>query len=64
MTNIAIQAPDRNRSIEPDLFSWRQTSPRNASRVALHISKRFGLSLDHASTIARLAGIDGSHHES
>jgi hypothetical protein len=66
MKTIAIQSRDRNRSLEPDLFSWRQTPPRNASRVAVHIARRFGLSLDHASTIAQLAGfsVDEAHHES
>jgi hypothetical protein len=66
MKTIAIHSRDRNRSLEPDLFSWRQTPPRNASRVAVHIAKRFGLSLDHASTVAQLAGfgVDEAHHES
>ena len=66
MTKIAILAQDRNRSTELDLFSWREAPPRNASLVALHIAKRFGISLDHASTVAQLAGfgIDGAHHES
>jgi hypothetical protein len=65
MIKIANQARDRKRSSEPDL-SWRQTPPPNASRMALNIAKRFGLSLDHASTIAELAGfgIDEAHHES
>jgi hypothetical protein len=31
--------------------------PRSASRAAIHISERFGLSLDHAATVASLAGI-------
>jgi hypothetical protein len=64
MNTIAIRARDRNRSEQLELFSWRETSPSNASRVTLNIAKRFGISLDHASTIARLAGIGGSHHES
>jgi hypothetical protein len=39
------------------------TPPRNDNRAAVLIAKRFGLSVDHAATIARLAGIGGSHHE-
>jgi hypothetical protein len=66
MKKLAILTRDRNRSIEPDLFSWRQSPPRNASRATLHIAKRFGLSLDRAGTVAQLAGfgIDEAHHES
>jgi hypothetical protein len=65
MTKIAVHSRDRNRAQQLDLFSWRETPPRNSSRVALHIAKRFGLSLDHASTVAQLAGfgIDEAHHE-
>jgi hypothetical protein len=64
MKKVAILSRDRNRSIERDLLPWRQSPPRNASRATLQIAKRFGLSLDHAGTIARLAGIGGLHHES
>lgn len=64
MKKIPTQARDRNGSIEPDIFSWRQTPPHNVSRVALHISRRFGISLHHASTIVCLAGIGGPRHES
>jgi hypothetical protein len=47
-------------------FLLATDAPRNASRVAVHIAKRFGLSLDHASTVAQLAGfgVDEAHHES
>jgi hypothetical protein len=66
MNKIAIHERDRNRALQLDLFSWRETTQRNSSRVALHIAKRFGLSLDHANTVAQLAnfGIDEAHHES
>jgi hypothetical protein len=66
MKTIAIHTRDRNSSTQLDLFSWREAPPRNASRVALHIAKRFGISLDHAGTVAQLAGfgIDEAHHES
>jgi hypothetical protein len=62
MNKIAIHAQGRNRALQ---LSWRETPPRNSSRVALHIAKRFGISLDHASTVAQLAGfgIDEAHHE-
>jgi hypothetical protein len=55
--HLTLRAPARNNTNLPDLFSWRSAPPRNASRAALHISKRFGLSLDHATTIAHLAGV-------
>jgi hypothetical protein len=66
MKKIAIHTRDRNRSTQLDLFSWREAPPRNASRVALQIAKRFGINLDHAGTVAQLAGfrVDQAHHES
>jgi hypothetical protein len=67
MKKIAIQARDRNhylrRQLQLDLFAWRPTPPRNDNRAASIIARRFGLSPDHAATIARLVGIGGSHHE-
>jgi hypothetical protein len=55
---ITRRAPASNKTNDvPDLFSLRSAPPRNASRAALQISKRFGLSLDHATTIAHLAGV-------
>jgi len=56
----------RNHSIKHqlDLFSWRLTITWNDDRATSLIAKRFGLSPDHASTVARLAGIGGSRHES
>jgi hypothetical protein len=62
---IAIRCRHRNHSHpnQLDLLEWRQTSPCNASRGALHLAKRFGLPVDVADTIARLNGIGGSHHE-
>jgi hypothetical protein len=67
MKKIAIHARHRNqylrRGLQLDLFAWRPTPPRNDNRAAVLIAKRFGLSPDHASTVARLAGIGGSHHE-
>ena len=68
MKKIAVHAVHRNHYLrrQPllDLFAWRQTPPWNDNRAAALIAKHFGLSVEHASTIARLAGIGGSHHES
>jgi hypothetical protein len=56
--HITRRAPARNKTNDvPDLFSWRSAPPRNVSRAAFQISKRFGLSLDHVTTIAHLAGV-------
>jgi hypothetical protein len=67
MKKIAIQARHRNhylrRGLQLDLFAWRPTPRRNDNRAASLIERRFGLSPDHAATIARLAGIGGSHYE-
>jgi hypothetical protein len=67
MKKVAIQARHRNhyqrRGLQLDLFAWRPTPPWNGNRAASLIAKRFGISVDHASTVARLAGIGGSHHE-
>jgi hypothetical protein len=63
---IAIRCRHRNHFVhlQLDLFSWTQKPPRNASRAALKLAKRFGLSVDVANTIAYLSGIGGSHNES
>jgi hypothetical protein len=67
MKKVAIQARHRNhylrRGLQLDLFTWRPTPPRNDNRAASLIARRFGLSPDHAATIAHLAGIGGSRHE-
>ncbi len=67
MKEITNQARHRNhyfrRQFQLDSFACRPTTPCNDDRAALLIAKRFGLSVDHASTVARLAGIGGSHHE-
>jgi hypothetical protein len=67
MKKVAIQARHRNHylihRLQLELFAWRPTPPRNDNRAASLIARRFGLSPDHAATIARLAGIGGSHHE-
>jgi hypothetical protein len=68
MKKIAIHLRNRNhylrRQLQLDLFAWRPIPPWTDNRAALLIAKRFGLSVDHAATIARLAGIGGTHHES
>jgi hypothetical protein len=61
---ITFRSRNRNRFVQPDLFSWTPTPPRNDNRAALQIARRFGLSAAHAATIVQLAGIGGSHHES
>jgi hypothetical protein len=61
---ITFRSRTRNRFNQPDFFSWRPTPPRNDNRAALQIARRFGLSVAHADTIVRLAGIEGAHHES
>jgi hypothetical protein len=67
MKQIAIHACHRNhylcRQLQLDLFAWNPTPPRNDNRAASIIAKRFGLSVEHATTIARLAGVGGSRHE-
>ena len=67
MKKIAIQARHRNhyldRGLQLDLFAWKPTPPWNDNRAASLIAKRYGLSVEHASTIAHLAGIGGFHHE-
>ena len=67
MKKIAIHARHRNhylrRQLQLDLFAWRPAPPRNDSRATAIIARRFGLSPDHAATVARLAGIGGAHHE-
>ena len=41
-----------------DLFDWaRERELRAANPATRRIAKRFGLSLDHATTVATLAGI-------
>jgi hypothetical protein len=67
MKKVAIQARHRNhylrRGLQLDLLAWTPTPPWNDDRAASIIARSFGLSPDHAATIARLAGIGGSHHE-
>lgn len=43
---------------EPDLFSWRST-PDHGKHIASKIAQRYGISLPHAATVARLAGFRG-----
>jgi hypothetical protein len=68
MRKIAIYAQHRNhylhRQLQLDLFAWRPTPPWNDNRACSLVAKRLGLSVDHGSTIARLAGIGGPHHGS
>jgi hypothetical protein len=67
MQKLAIHVRNRNhnfcRQLQLDLFPCRPTSPWTDNPAALLIAKRFGLSVDHVATVARLAGV-GSHRES
>jgi hypothetical protein len=66
MKKVAFRARHRNhflrRGPQLDLIAWRAPPPRNNHR-AFSLARRFGLSPDHAATIARLAGVGGSNHE-
>jgi len=45
-------------SAQPDLFSWRPVAVFNPlDHVARKLAIRFGLSIAHAATVARLAGL-------
>jgi hypothetical protein len=67
MKKVAIQARHRNQylrhGLQLDLFWWKPTPPRHDNRAATIIAKRFGLSVEHAATVAQLAGFGGSHYE-
>ena len=46
------------RNLHPDLFDWhRERELRNANLAARRIAKCYGVTLSHAVTISRLAGI-------
>jgi hypothetical protein len=46
------------RNYQLDLFDWsRERELRCGNRVARRIAEQFGVTLTHAATIARLAGI-------
>jgi hypothetical protein len=48
----------QSRNCQLDLFDWsRERELRRSNRVARRIAQRFGVTLVHAETIARLAGI-------
>ena len=58
---MSIFVPRRRRrcnnpNVLPDLFSYRVAVPQ-PNRVAEKLARRFGLTLDHAATVARLAGL-------
>ena len=56
-TYLTRRAPARNRTDDlPDLFSWRPVTSM-PSRAVLKLAARYGLSLAHAATVARLAGL-------
>jgi len=46
---------------QPDLFSWQPARVFNSTPiVVLKLARRFGLTIPHAITVARLAGLSGS----
>ncbi len=54
---LVRRAPARNRHNDlPDLFSWRPVTS-HPSRAVLKLAARYGLTLAHAATVARLAGL-------
>ena len=61
MPNVRRRRSARNSlSAQPDLFSWRPVAVFNPlDHVAHKLAARFGLSLAHAATIARLSGLGG-----
>lgn len=46
-----------NRNTDPDLFSWRPVVLVITPVAVRKLASRFGLSIAHAATVARLAGI-------
>jgi hypothetical protein len=62
MPNVRRRRSARNSlTAQPDLFSWRPAVVFNPlDHVARKLAARFGLSLAHAATIARLSGLGGS----
>lgn len=59
MPKITRRADSRKAGAQPELFSSPPppTFVRTTDWVAARIAKRFGLSAEHAATVARLAGI-------
>jgi hypothetical protein len=48
----------KSRNYQLDLFDWsNRRELRRSNRVARRIAQRFGVTLIHAETIARLAGV-------
>lgn len=60
MSYVRYPARRSKRAInpEPDLFSWRSTTD-HGGHIASKIAQRYGISLPHAVTVARLAGFRG-----
>lgn len=55
MTKYSRRIPLRNQQL--DLFEWhREYELRRANPVARKIASRYGLNLEHAATVAELAG--------
>jgi hypothetical protein len=62
MTIVRKRAPSRNsrKASQPDLFSWRPIPVLNTAPIAVRkLAQRYGITVPHAATVARLAGIGG-----
>ena len=58
MPNLHRRPRRRNKtSGHADLFSFREPILHSTNRAARKLAARYGISLAHASTIARLAGL-------
>jgi hypothetical protein len=59
MSKISHRAKGRKVGVQPDLFSWSPPPAfvRTTDWAAQRIARRFHLSIEHAATVARLAGI-------
>jgi hypothetical protein len=63
MANLRKRALSRNhlRAVETDLFSWRPVPVLNSAPLAVRkLAQRYGITVPHAITVARLAGLGGS----
>jgi hypothetical protein len=63
MTIVRKRAPARNshRISQPDLFSWCPFPVLTVAPVAVRkLAERYGISIAHATIVARLAGLGGS----
>jgi hypothetical protein len=58
MTYLSRRDTSRNISAaQPDLFSWRPLPSSPTPRAVRKLAQKYGLTIAHATTVARLAGI-------